>query len=29
MIFHRYDESSQADVAILLGEDWASGNAMP
>jgi LCP family protein required for cell wall assembly len=28
-IFHRYDETSQADIVILLGEDWASGNAMP
>ena len=28
-IFHRYDEASQADVVLLLGEDWASSNSMP
>jgi polyisoprenyl-teichoic acid--peptidoglycan teichoic acid transferase len=28
-IFHRYDEASQADIVLLLGEDWASNHAMP
>jgi hypothetical protein len=29
MIFHQYDETSPADIAIYLGEDWASSNPMP
>ena len=28
-VYHRYDVSSQADIVVLLGEDWASSNAMP
>jgi LCP family protein required for cell wall assembly len=28
-IYSRYDPNSEADIAILLGEDWASDNPMP
>jgi hypothetical protein len=28
-IYSRYDPNSEADIAILLGEDWASNNPMP
>jgi hypothetical protein len=28
-VYHRYDVSSSADIVVLLGEDWASSNAMP
>jgi LCP family protein required for cell wall assembly len=28
-IFSRYDPSSQTDIAILLGTDWAKNNSMP
>lgn len=28
-IYHRYDETSEADLVVLLGEDWAAENPMP
>jgi polyisoprenyl-teichoic acid--peptidoglycan teichoic acid transferase len=28
-VYHRYDESSSADIVIFLGEDWAAANPMP
>jgi hypothetical protein len=28
-IFSRYDPASQADVVLILGQDWASSNPMP
>jgi LCP family protein required for cell wall assembly len=28
-IYHRYEESSEVDVVILLGEDWADNNPLP
>lgn len=28
-IYHRYDESTEADVVVLLGEDWAQSNTLP
>ncbi len=28
-IFSRYDPASQADVVLILGQDWAVSNPMP
>jgi hypothetical protein len=28
-IYSRYDPNSEVDIAILLGDDWASNNSMP
>jgi hypothetical protein len=28
-IFIRFDPSSQVDVEIILGYDWANNNSMP
>jgi hypothetical protein len=28
-IFSRYDPNSPVDIAILLGNDWATNNTMP
>jgi polyisoprenyl-teichoic acid--peptidoglycan teichoic acid transferase len=28
-VYHRYDETSEADIVITLGEDWAIDNPMP
>jgi LCP family protein required for cell wall assembly len=28
-IYHRYDETSDADLVLVLGEDWATENPMP
>jgi hypothetical protein len=28
-IYHRYDVSTQYDIVLLLGDDWASNNPMP
>jgi hypothetical protein len=27
-VFHRYDVSSQADIVVIAGEDWANDNPM-
>jgi LCP family protein required for cell wall assembly len=28
-VYHRYDETSNADIVITIGEDWATENPMP
>jgi hypothetical protein len=28
-IFSRFDPNRQVDIAILLGDDWASNNTLP
>jgi len=28
-IFSRYDPTSQVDVVVILGQDWAASNPMP
>jgi hypothetical protein len=28
-IYHRYDPSSQVDIVVYLGYDWANDNPMP
>ncbi len=28
-IYHRYDPDKEADIVVLLGEDWAANNEMP
>jgi hypothetical protein len=28
-VYHRFDETSTADIVVTLGEDWATDNPMP
>jgi hypothetical protein len=28
-VYHRYDVTTQADVVVFLGEDWAQSNTLP